>query len=50
MVFDPFVGSGTTGKMAVLNNRNFIGVDISEEYCEMSKQRIEEVIKKQLRL
>ena len=45
MVFDPFVGSGTTGKMAVLNNRNFIGVDISEEYCEMSKQRIEEVIK-----
>lgn len=41
MVFDPFVGSGTTGKMAVLNNRKFIGIDISKEYCEMSKERIE---------
>lgn len=42
-VFDPFMGSGTTGKMAVLNNRNFIGFDICEEYCEIAKQRIEEV-------
>ena len=44
LVFDPFVGSGTTGKMAILNNRNFIGVDISEEYCELSKERIESTI------
>lgn len=41
IVFDPFVGSGTTGKMAVLNNRNFIGIDISEEYCSISDERIE---------
>jgi len=32
IVFDPMCGSGTTCKMAWLNNRNFIGVDISEEY------------------
>lgn len=44
MIFDPFMGSGTTGKMAVLNNRNFIGVDISEEYCRISKERIESAI------
>lgn len=41
LVLDPFMGSGTTGKMAVLNNRNFIGIDISEEYCNISKERIE---------
>lgn len=44
LVFDPFVGSGTTGRMAILNNRRFIGVDISEEYCELSKERIENII------
>lgn len=44
LVFDPFVGSGTTGRMAVLNNRKFIGIDISEEYCEMSEERIKDII------
>jgi len=32
IVFDPMCGSGTTCKMAYLNNRKFIGVDMSEEY------------------
>ncbi len=32
IIFDPMCGSGTTCKMAYLNNRKFIGVDISEEY------------------
>lgn len=32
IVFDPMCGSGTTCKMAYLNDRNFIGVDMSEEY------------------
>lgn len=32
LVFDPMCGAGTTCKMAWLNNRNFIGVDISQEY------------------
>lgn len=44
VIFDPFMGSGTTGKMAVLNNRSFIGIDISEEYCLISKERIENAI------
>lgn len=44
MILDPFMGSGTTGKMAVINNRNFIGVDVSEEYCNISKERIENAI------
>ena len=40
IVFDPFVGSGTTAKMALLNGRNYIGIDISEEYCEIARERI----------
>ena len=42
IVFDPFVGSGTTAKMALLNGRNYIGIDISEEYCEIARKRIAE--------
>jgi DNA modification methylase len=40
IVFDPFVGSGTTAKMALLNGRNYIGIDIGEEYCEIARERI----------
>ena len=40
-VLDPFMGSGTTGKVAVLNNRSFIGIEICEEYFEQAKNRIE---------
>jgi site-specific DNA-methyltransferase (adenine-specific) len=42
LVLDPFVGSGTTAKMALLNGRNYIGIDISEEYCEIARKRIAE--------
>jgi site-specific DNA-methyltransferase (adenine-specific) len=42
-VFDPFLGSGTTGKMAVINNRKFIGVDCSEEYVDLSVERIKNI-------
>ena len=38
---DPMCGSGTVCKMAMLNNRNFIGMDISEKYVELSKERIQ---------
>ena len=40
IVFDPFMGSGTTGKMAVLNDRNFIGIELDDKYFEIAKQRI----------
>ena len=42
VVFDPFMGSGTTGKMAILNNRNFIGIELNEEYFKIAERRIEE--------
>lgn len=45
-VLDPFLGSGTTGKMALLNNRKFIGIEIAEEYMEIAKKRIEEIKEK----
>jgi site-specific DNA-methyltransferase (adenine-specific) len=41
IVFDPMNGSGTTTRTAFELNRNYIGVDISEEYCEIAKNRIE---------
>lgn len=44
IVLDMFLGSGTTGVASVKNNRNFIGIDISEEYCEIAKERIEDII------
>lgn len=40
IVFDPFLGSGTTGKMAVLNNRNFIGIELANEYFQIASDRI----------
>lgn len=45
IVFDPFMGSGTTAKMAELNNRKWIGIEISEDYCEITKQRLENIKK-----
>jgi site-specific DNA-methyltransferase (adenine-specific) len=40
-VLDPFTGSGSTGKAAVLEGFNFIGVEQSAEYIEIAKARIE---------
>ena len=39
-VLDCFLGSGTTGKVAKQLNRNFIGIEISNEYLEIAKERI----------
>lgn len=40
VVLDPFMGSGTTAKMAMLNNRYYIGFEMSEEYCSIIDQRL----------
>lgn len=40
IVLDPMCGSGTTCKMAKENGRNYIGIDISKEYCEIARRRI----------
>lgn len=44
IVFDPMCGSGTTLKMANKNNRNYLGIDISQEYCDMSRNRLQNAI------
>jgi DNA modification methylase len=43
LVLDPMCGSGTTLKMAKLNNRNYIGIDINEEYVSLSQRRVDSV-------
>ena len=39
-VYDPFMGSGTTAKMALKTNRNYIGSEISKEYCDIAEERL----------
>jgi adenine-specific DNA-methyltransferase len=41
VVFDPFVGSGTTFESCIKNNRFCIGFEIKPEYCEIAKKRIQ---------
>lgn len=40
IIYDPFMGSGTTAKMAMLNNRRYIGSEISKDYVEIANARI----------
>jgi site-specific DNA-methyltransferase (adenine-specific) len=39
IILDPFMGSGTTGKISQQLNRNYIGFDISKEYVKIANQR-----------
>jgi DNA modification methylase len=41
LILDPFMGSGTTAKMSKLNNRNYIGFEISQEYCDIAEKRLD---------
>lgn len=41
LILDPFMGSGTTAIAAKRLTKNFIGIDISPEYCEQAEQRLE---------
>jgi site-specific DNA-methyltransferase (adenine-specific) len=40
LVYDPFMGSGTTAKMALLKKRNYIGSETSGEYCQIADDRL----------
>lgn len=40
LVYDPFMGSGTTAKCARILNRNYVGSEISKEYCDIINQKI----------
>ena len=41
LIYDPFMGSGTTAKAAHLLKRNWIGSEISAEYTDLANKRIE---------
>lgn len=43
-VIDPFMGSGTCGVACVIEDRDFIGIDMDENYVSIAKQRIEHEI------
>ena len=43
IILDPFCGSGTTGVEAIRLGRKFIGIEVSEEYLQISKKRLEKV-------
>ena len=44
-ILDPFTGSGSTGKAAILEDFKFIGIEREVEYIEIAKARIDAAIK-----
>jgi site-specific DNA-methyltransferase (adenine-specific) len=46
LIFDPFMGSGTTAIASLMNNRNYLGIEISPEYCDMANERISNFLSK----
>ena len=43
LIYDPFTGSGSTGKAAVLEGFNFIGSELEKDYCDIAEARIKHV-------
>ena len=44
VILDPFVGTGTTCVVAKQTERKYIGIDISEDYCEISEERLRAIL------
>ena len=40
LIYDPFMGSGTVAKMCIKTNRNYIGSEISQKYCDIAERRL----------
>lgn len=40
IVLDPFMGSGTVAKACIVTNRNYIGFEVSSEYCDIANKRL----------
>lgn len=43
-VLDPFLGSGTTALAAIETNRNYIGIELMEQYAELARKRVKHVL------
>lgn len=43
IIIDPFIGAGSTAIAAIKHQRNYIGFDISEDYCQYARQRINNI-------
>ena len=43
-ILDPMMGNGTTGKMAKILKRDFVGIEIDETYFKLAKERIDSVL------
>ena len=50
VIFDPFMGSGTTGIACRILGRDFIGCEIDETYFEEARKRLEEPMSEQMKL
>jgi site-specific DNA-methyltransferase (adenine-specific) len=50
IVLDPFMGSGSTGVACVLNDFEFVGIDLDKDYCEIARARIEGVKETQTKM
>lgn len=50
LIFDPYMGSGTTGVAAILEGRRFVGAEIQERYYEIAKDRIMQTIEGTVRV
>jgi site-specific DNA-methyltransferase (adenine-specific) len=44
LVLDPFLGSGTTAVVAKQLGRRYLGIDCVEEYCQMARRRLRELL------
>ena len=50
LVYDPFLGSGTTAVMAIKTKRKYLGSEINKTYFDIAQRRIEEALKKRKQL
>ncbi len=44
LIIDPFLGSGTSAIVAMANKRQFVGIEIEQKYCEITKRRIKDFL------
>lgn len=44
LIYDPFMGSGTTAKMSILLGRRWVGSEISKKYCDLTNERTDGLV------